>query len=614
MLRRNSRRRPWLAGLLGLPLAGCGFFPVNEQIDAAVAGLVARPLDVNASQVADQTPPPAPRPPTDLGTGPAKLQLPPDLPGTEAPPLQLPPDRPGREQALNKLFPPLPSVGPDVTPAPGPEGQPLTLADLQRMAVSTNPLIRQAAADVEAARGAALQAGLYPNPTVGYEGDQVGSAGSAGQQGAFVDQVIKTGGKLKLAQAAASIDVLNTQLALRRAQLDLTAQVRGGYFAVLVARENVRVTRALVEFADEAFRIQVEQVKGGQAAAYEPLQLRTFAIQARAALVTARNRYVSAWKQLAAALGRPDLPQTELAGSADAPVPSFPFEAVRQRVLTGHTDLRTAENGATRARYNLRLAQVTPVPDVNLHVALQKDVPTNTAQTNVSVGLPLPVWDRNQGGIIQAQGQLARALGEADRVKNDLSQRLADAYERYETSRVQTAYFRRQVLPDLVRAYQGIYRRYQGDEPGKVGFIDLVNAQQTLGGALATYLTNLAAQWQSVVDVAALLQTDDLYQLGTDDATGCAPGAEPLEKLLTPGDVWHPALPRESEPASRPTAAATAPADVRPVSHRSASVGPEPLLPLGELKLPPEVEFKPARPERPPVISVMPALPLPDDE
>src|SRR5207253_2727539 len=142
-------------------------------------------LDVNASQVADQTPP-APRHATDLGTGPGKLQLPPDLPGTEAPPLQLPSDRPGREQALTKLFPPLPSVGPDLTPAPGPDGQPLTLADLQRMAVSTNPLIRQASADVEAARGGALQAGLYPNPTVGYEGDQVGSAGTAGQQGAFV--------------------------------------------------------------------------------------------------------------------------------------------------------------------------------------------------------------------------------------------------------------------------------------------------------------------------------------------------------------------------------------------------------------------------------------------
>jgi cobalt-zinc-cadmium efflux system outer membrane protein len=288
---------------------------------------------------------------------------------------------------------------------------------------------------------------------------------------------------------------------------------------------------------------------------------------------------------------------------------------VRQRVLTAHTDLRTSENGVTKARYSLRLAQVTPVPDVDVRFTIQKDTQANTGQSTVTVGVPLPVWDRNQGGIIQAQGQLARTLGEADRVKNDLSQRLADAYERYETSRVQTAYFRRQVLPDLVRAYQGIYRRYQGDEPGKVGFIDLVNAQQTLGGALATYLTNLGAQWQAVVDVAALLQTDDLYQLGTDDATGCAPGAEPLEKLLTPGDAWHPALPRESEPASRSTAAMPIPADVRPVSHRSASVGPEPLLPLGEeLKLPPEVEFKPARPERPPVISVMPALPLPDDE
>src|SRR5262245_32121249 len=55
--------------------------------------------------------------------------------------------------------------------------QPLTLADLEALALRHNPTLAQAAAQVAASRGKALQAGLYPNPTIGYVGDQIGAQG-----------------------------------------------------------------------------------------------------------------------------------------------------------------------------------------------------------------------------------------------------------------------------------------------------------------------------------------------------------------------------------------------------------------------------------------------------
>src|SRR5581483_935413 len=154
---------------------------------------------------------------------------------------------------------------------------------------------RQAASAVESARGAALQAGLPPNPSFGFEADTIGSGGTAGQQGVKYEQLIKTGGKLRLAQAAALVDVVNAQVALRRAQIDLATQVRTAYFGALVAEENLRLNFALTRFADAMYRVQVDQVRGGQSAAYEPLAMRALAEQARLGLVQARNRYESAW-------------------------------------------------------------------------------------------------------------------------------------------------------------------------------------------------------------------------------------------------------------------------------------------------------------------------------
>lgn len=78
----------------------------------------------------------------------------------------------------------------------------LTLSTLEQWALESNPTLAQAAAQVEMSQGKALQAGLYPNPTMGYTADQIGAVGTAGElHGFFVQQEIVRGKKLKLGRA-----------------------------------------------------------------------------------------------------------------------------------------------------------------------------------------------------------------------------------------------------------------------------------------------------------------------------------------------------------------------------------------------------------------------------
>src|SRR5689334_499489 len=62
-------------------------------------------------------------------------------------------------------------VAPELTPCPGPAplpAGPVDLPALWRLALANNPSLREAAAEVEVARGQWLQAGLYPNPRALY--------------------------------------------------------------------------------------------------------------------------------------------------------------------------------------------------------------------------------------------------------------------------------------------------------------------------------------------------------------------------------------------------------------------------------------------------------------
>ena len=81
-------------------------------------------------------------------------------------------------------------------PQPQSTAQVLRLEDLEQMGLANNPTLRQADAEVRATQGRWRQAGLYPNPTVGYQGEQIrGGSFRGGEQGAFVQQDIVLGGK-----------------------------------------------------------------------------------------------------------------------------------------------------------------------------------------------------------------------------------------------------------------------------------------------------------------------------------------------------------------------------------------------------------------------------------
>jgi cobalt-zinc-cadmium efflux system outer membrane protein len=524
------------------------------------------------------------RDPTQILDIKSRLKIPEAIPGAETPTIPRPPaDEAGRLRAIRALYPELPELPEEPKTLPGPNGQPYALAQLQQMAAANSPTLRQAASDVEAARGNLLQARAYPNPTVGLEIDPSNDGSTAGVQGLFIDQTIKTFGKLRLAAAAAQKDLDNAELALRRARSDLATQVRNSYFAVLVAKEGVRVNRALARFTDDVYRIQATLLERGFAAPYEPAALRAQAYSARLNYQQSIQTYLYAWKQLVAAVGLRQLPLSDVAGRIDVAIPYYDYDTVLAHVLRSHTDVLTARNAIDKARYNLKAAQVTPLPDVDVRVALLKEfalAPEKYVHT-VQVGVPFPVWDQNKGAIIAAEAAVVRAAEEPHRVELSLTTTLASAYTNYKTSLNSLEYYRKFILPDQVRYYRGVFERRDVDLA--VGFGDLVAAQQTLAASVTQYLTTLGQVWTSVLSVADLLQTDDLFQLAE---VQVVPSLADLESL-PPLPCCHPAAGPTAEPEC-------APAPPRQQPPATWLPSPKPEAPPTSVVLPPPASGKPS--------------------
>src|SRR5262249_10781305 len=265
---------------------------------------------------------------------------------------------------------------------------------------------------------------------------------------------------------------------------------------------GVRVPKGLAQSTDEVYRLQAELLANGFAAPYEPAALRAQAYAVRMGVKQAIANYIYSWKQLVAALGLRQLPLSEVAGRIDAVIPYFDYDAVRAYVLRNHTDVLIARNSIDRARYNLKLAQITPAfPDLDVRAAVLKEfsLPPKQFVHTLTVGLPLPVWDQNKGNIIAAEAALVRASEEPHRAEVNLTNTLTTAYVNYRNNLDALEYYRKYILPDQVRAYRGVFER-RGVDPGVV-FGDLVAAQQTLASNVTTYLSILGQLWSTAVSV-----------------------------------------------------------------------------------------------------------------
>jgi len=424
-----------------------------------------------------------------------------------------------RLKAVQALYPQLDAVG-ETSVVKSVDAQAgLTLSALQEIATANSPVLVRATADAAQSYGQVIQVGLYPNPTIGYQSDQIqprltippgATSSGAGQQGGYINQLIKTAGKLSLAQKVSGFDYINALVAVRRAQVDVSTNVRSQFFAALVAQQSVEVNRALAQLADEVYRIQLKQVAAGEAAGYEPLQLYAQAELARNALIQAENSYQAAWKQLAAAVGQPQLPISPLVGRADAAAPMFDRPTLEAALLEQHTDVLTAKNSIAQAQVNLKLQKRVLIPDIESNTYHQYDNLAQTYQFGLQFGIQIPISDRNQGNIRSAESQISRSIANLSATQNDLTARLAEAFARYSANRAVAERYREKIVPSLTRAYRALVKRYQV-EPEKIGFSDIVVAQQNLATALQAYLTALGAQWQAVVDVANISQLDELY-------------------------------------------------------------------------------------------------------
>lgn len=404
-----------------------------------------------------------------------------------------------------------PTLALQPTPEPIPRGQEnqepgITLDEISQVALAQSPRIREAETQAAAARGHALQAGLYPNPTLGQGSPQM--AGNQSQYNAFVMQDVVTKGKIQLNAAAAQRAAEEAELAWVRARFNVLTTIRQRFYSALAAQQRVEVLEGMVNIARSATQVGKQLLKNDLGTQGDVLLLEIELSKAEAELTNAVTLSETSKRQLAVATGLIDMPIVRVRGDLRQPLPDYELIAVQQGVISRNALARSAQIEITRSQLVLRRQEVQPFPNLSLMGGYQNQLPGANAPQNQAmyqVEMVVPLFDRNQGNIRAAQAGVGTAMAQLNRVQTELVEATVAALGRYLTARQLADRYAQEILPGATRV-QSIFARLYGE--GHIDFLRYLAAQRALLDANLSYVNSQEARWTAAAEIAGLLQSE----------------------------------------------------------------------------------------------------------
>ena len=189
------------------------------------------------------------------------------------------------------------------------------------------------------------------------------------------------------------------------------------------------------------------------------------------------------------------------------------YMAARDEARKDATSRREADEKARaeleRREAALALADAQRVPDLELGVGWRRledgDGGAGADAFVFAAGLPLPLFDRNQGARQAALHERNAATDERRGVELALERELAALYSDLARAHAQAKAIENTILPAANKAFE-ISR--EGYLQGRFGYLDLLDAQRTLFETRGKYVENLRIYHQAVADIERLTSVD----------------------------------------------------------------------------------------------------------
>ncbi len=384
----------------------------------------------------------------------------------------------------------------------------LRLTDALALALRHSPALAAFSSEVRAAEARVLQAGYLRNPEIELAVDAFdrdGQGFDSAETAVTLGQVFELGGKRRWRMRVAEAEGELAGWDYESKRLDVFSETARRFTEVIAAQERLDLARSSVGLAEKTSHAVGERVKAGKEPPFQASKSEAELEMARLDAQEAENALGVARRNLAVLWGAERATFEDVRGNLDQTLRAIPsLNDLRPR-LAKNPELARWEAELRLRRATLSSEKAARIPDLEGSVGYLRFEEDGSEAFAVGIGMPLPLFDRNQGNIAAATHGLAKAEAERAAVEVGLAAELAEAHATLVVSHQRVAALRDKVIPSMEQAYQAAHEGY---EQGKFGFLDMLDAQRGLFDAKRARVEALSDYQSAWIDIQRLTATD----------------------------------------------------------------------------------------------------------
>jgi cobalt-zinc-cadmium efflux system outer membrane protein len=378
---------------------------------------------------------------------------------------------------------------------------PRSLQECEQVFLRNNLILLAEQFSIEAADARTIQASLWENPLVSIEFNALNpqdnrafDIGADGQKAFAIQQLIYLGGKksneIELAKTNAAIARLQFQDLLRT----LKYQLRTGYFALYYDQIVLRsVTQQLVQL-DTLITAYAAQAAKGNLPYKDLVRLQSLYLALQNNRTALHTNVIEEQKKLKTLLSTTiDIAPVPLPAETELYQKSLPFsiDSLQALALGNRPDVALAAALVRAAETNLALQQSVAVPDVIVGANYDQRGGAFLNQVNLTLGVTLPLWNRNQGNIGIASAELSKTKGFNTAQTIDVRNQVAWAYQKYQEALRNIRSIRPDTEQNFEAVYTGMLQNFQRRNVTILEFTDFIESYTSSIVQIAAIRKNL---------------------------------------------------------------------------------------------------------------------------
>jgi outer membrane protein, heavy metal efflux system len=390
----------------------------------------------------------------------------------------------------------------------------ITIDEAVARALAGSPEIAQAAADVAVSEGSLQGARTLPfnpelsaviGPSFGGGRKLFGNGKTLLDTEVSLSQTIEIGGKRGRRIDGAQARRGAARSLARWTRWEVSWEVRRAFHLALVARDRLATAREAESMAAEIKRATDERLRRGAGTELEVNVAAADAGRAARERLDAERHHAAAKVELAAAIGAPARADLEPVGT----LPTFPDveeppDVLVARALARRPDLRAARAQRMAAEADVGLEDSLRVPDLTFSFTYGREEDVDLTREVLLVGLsvPLPLFNRNQGGRASARAELTKARIAERATGREVERQVRAARAAYRKAREAVLAFDRDVIEKLG---ENLSLARQSFQTGKIGLIEFNVVRRDLVETRLSYLDALEEAVQAWTTLELLI-------------------------------------------------------------------------------------------------------------